>query len=107
MNLKKRSNFIMCAMAFFVIGCGADPYNRGNYVNVTEIKGKESLWTKKDVEQTIGSPSFSDPQNANIVYYVGAQGYKHPFVSPTIQKAATVQLEYDAKGKLKKITEIE
>jgi outer membrane protein assembly factor BamE (lipoprotein component of BamABCDE complex) len=107
MNLKKTSNFMLLILAFTLLGCVADPYNRGNYVNVSEIKGKEGIWTKKDVEQTIGSPSFSDPQNVNIVYYVGAQGYKYPFVSPTVQKAVTLQLEYDAHNKLKKITEIE
>lgn len=98
---------MVVVLAFTLLGCAADPYNRGNYVDISEIKGKENVWTKKDVEQTIGSPSFADHQNSNVVYYVGAQGHKYPFVSPTIHKAATVQLEYDAQGKLKKITEIE
>jgi outer membrane protein assembly factor BamE (lipoprotein component of BamABCDE complex) len=107
MNLKKTSNFMLVVLAFTLLGCVAEPYNRGNYVNIAEIKGKEGVWTKKDVEQTIGTSSFSDPQNANVVYYVGAQGYKYPFVSPTIQKESTLRLEYDAEGKLKKISEVE
>ncbi|MDP3641427.1 MAG: outer membrane protein assembly factor BamE [Alphaproteobacteria bacterium] len=107
MNLKKTSNFMLVVLTFALLGCTADPYNRGNYVDIAEIKGKEGVWTRKDVEQTIGSPSFADPQNSNVVYYVGAQGHKYPFVSPTIHKAATIQLEYDAQGKLRKITEIE
>lgn len=96
---------MLVVLTFALQGCTPDPYNRGNYVDIAEIKGKEGVWTRKDVEQTIGSPSFADPQNTNVVYYVGAQGHKYPFVSPTIHKAATIQLEYDAQGKLRKITE--
>lgn len=98
---------MLVVLTFALLGCAADPYNRGNYVDISEIKGKEGSWTRKDVEQTVGSPSFADPQNSNVVYYVGAQGHKYPFVSPTIHKAATLQLEYDAQGKLRKITAIE
>lgn len=107
MNLKKTSKCILIALSFGLVGCDVDPYNRGNYVNVADIKGKEGIWNRGDVENSIGTPSFSDPKNALIVYYVGAQGLKYPFVSATIHKAATIQLEYEAMNKLKKITVVE
>lgn len=107
MNLKKTSKCMLIALSLGLTGCDVDPHNRGNYVNITDIKGKEGIWNRKDVENVIGTPSFSDPKNALIVYYVGAQGLKYPMVSPTIHKAATIQLEYDATDKLKKITVVE
>lgn len=106
MNLKKTSKCVLLALTLGLMGCEVDFYNRGNYVNVADIKGKEGIWTKKDVETAIGTPSFSDPKNGLVVYYVGAQGVKYPLMSPTINKSATIQLEYDAQGKLKTITVI-
>lgn len=97
---------MMLCLTLLTVGCVAEPYNQGNYVDVSVLKGKEGVWAKKDVEQAIGSASFSDPKNSLIVYYVGAQGYKYPIVSANIQKARTLRVEYDEKGKLKKITEI-
>lgn len=107
MNLKKTSKWALMALSLGLVGCDVDPYNQGNYVNVADIKGKEGIWSKKDVENAIGTPSFSDPQNTMIVYYVGVQGVKYPVISPTIHKSATLQLEYDVQGKLKKITVVE
>lgn len=105
MTLKKTSNLLIFSL--LIAGCGADPYNQGNYVDISTIKGKEGVWRRADVEQTIGSPSFIDPTNALVVYYVGAQGHKHPVVSPTIHKSLRLRLEYDANQTLKKISEIE
>lgn len=105
MKLKQISKLVI--LVLLMTGCGADPYNQGNYVDVATIKGKEGIWSKVDVEQTIGSPSFVDPTNVLVVYYVGAQGYKYPVVSPTINKALTLKIEYDENQKLKKISEIE
>lgn len=98
---------MMLCLTLLTVGCVAEPYNQGNYVDASVLKGKEGVWTKKDVEQAIGSASFSDPKDSLIVYYVGAQGYKYPIVSGNIQKARTLKIEYDAQGKLKKITDIE
>jgi outer membrane protein assembly factor BamE (lipoprotein component of BamABCDE complex) len=105
MKLKKISK--MGIFALLMTGCGADPYNQGNYVDIATLKGKEGIWSKADVEQTIGSPSFVDPTNSLVVYYVGAQGYKYPVVSPTINKALTLKVEYDANQRLKNFSEIE
>lgn len=107
MNLKKTSNFIIGALVFFVLGCSADPYNQGNYVSLSELKSKEGIWTRADVENTIGSPSFADPKNQSIVYYVGAVGVKYPFVSPSVEKSATICVEYDSQGTLIKVSAVE
>lgn len=100
MILKKTSNLVLCALTLSTIGCTSDPYNQGNYVEIAQLKGKEGVWTRVDVENTVGSPSFVDPNNANVVYYVGSSGVKYPLMSASIEKSATIRLEYDREGKL-------
>jgi outer membrane protein assembly factor BamE (lipoprotein component of BamABCDE complex) len=107
MAIKQTSKYILIILSLLISGCVSDPYNQGNYVDVSLIQGKEGIWTRVDVEKTIGSPSLVDPKDPSIVYYVGAQGYKYPLVSPTVQKALTLKLEYNNQLKLKKITIIE
>lgn len=107
MILKKTSNLLVCALSIFVTGCTADSYNQGNYVDISQLKGKEGVWTRVDVENTWGSPSFEDPHNKSVVYYVGATGVKYPFISPSIQKSATIRVEYDSQGKLVKALAVE
>lgn len=107
MKLKKTSIVTFVLVTFLITGCVADPYNQGNYVDVSLIKGKEGVWGKKEVEQAIGSPSFADPNNPCVVYYVGLQGYKYPIFSPTVQAALTLKVEYDSHGRLKYFTKIE
>lgn len=106
MILKKTSNLILCALTLSIIGCTSDPYNQGNYVDISELKGKEGIWTRVDVENTVGSPSFVDPNNTNVVYYVGANGVKYPFISASIERSATIRVEYDREGKLVKAHDV-
>ncbi len=95
----------MCC-ALTLVGCAAEPHNQGNYVDVSLIQGKEGKWTRKEVEQAIGSPSFTDPKNPLAVYYVGAQGKRYPFTSSSIHKTLTLKVEYDHQGRLKHFVEI-
>lgn len=105
MTVKRILKFLFLCVVFLVVGCASEPYNQGNYADISLIKGKEGVWSRQDVEQAIGSPSFTDPHNSLIVYYVGVKGYKYPILSPTIQKSAVLMLEYNSQGKLKKISE--
>lgn len=103
MTLKKILNL---AVLCLVSACSSDPYNQGNYVDVSVLKGKENIWTRKDVEQSIGSPTLIDSKDPNVVYYIGAQGTKCFLMSPSIQKSGTLKLEYDTVGKLRKVEHV-
>jgi outer membrane protein assembly factor BamE (lipoprotein component of BamABCDE complex) len=107
MTLNKTSNLIICALTLAITGCSVEPYNQGNYVDISVLKGKEGVWHRVDVENTIGSPSFEDPKSKNVVYYVGARGVKYPFLSPSLEKTSTIRIEYDSRGKLVMVSAIE
>lgn len=87
-------------------GCVSDPYHQGNYVDGNEIAKHVGKSTREEVEKEFGSPSFQDPNNKNVVYYIGAQGIKKPLVSPTIDRSSSIRLEYDANNRLVKATNL-
>lgn len=106
MVLRKTVCCIVGAASILISGCVSDPYHQGNYVNMSELKPNVNKWTKEDVEKTFGSPSFVDPKNKNVAYYIGALGVKKPLMSPSIEKSSSVRVEYNANGKLIKVSDI-
>ncbi len=90
----------------WMAGCSPEPLLRGNFVDLTLLKGKEGIASREQVEALVGSPAFVDPSNSSRFIYTGSKGTRYTFFVKTIHETQTIAVEYDAAGLLKKVTPI-
>jgi outer membrane protein assembly factor BamE (lipoprotein component of BamABCDE complex) len=99
-------SFALSCAALLINACSPEPVNRGNFINMQLLKGKEGFLTRPEVEALIGSPSFVDPKNPNKVYYVGSKGTRYTFFIESEKEEQSVMVEYDVNGRLLKVAPI-
>lgn len=96
-------------MSLFIISSCSPVHNtRGNFVDTTALKQiKPAEMTRNDVGTLLGSPTTVSTFGDDVWYYIGQHTGKTGIFDPQIINERIVTVEFDDKGKVKRIMEMD
>ncbi len=105
--MKKVTALILTATALGGLsGCTTSKQVSGNLVTEQQQAKIRTGMSRSEVEKLLGTPSFVNPKDSNIVYYYGELSNNRMLVGKTLEKAKTVEITYSLLNHVKSVRTI-